>query len=896
MIKKAHPILPVYRVSSGSDGLLYVPPGKFTALASEEADKMEQAWKHGTLRIRLPASLERKKAWCEENANRLLVAWRASAEEAFSPSCLTVFLSNHCNCRCAYCFSESLSPRNLDGTGIVPVISYEAVDAAIGLVAESCGNKKTPFFLVFHGGGEPTIHWDLLTRIFESASRISSKKSLDFRCHIATNGIMTKEQARWLARNIVHIGLSCDGPPHIQDCHRILLNGSPTSKIVEQTASVIKENGGVLEVRSTITPDSVPRQSEIVEYLCSTLYADEIRFEPGYAMGSSDVFFTERHAGPFVKHFLSAQRIASTHGRPLSFSGVRIEEIHGPFCDTARNVLHLLPDGTVSSCFFRLPGGEDNGAPFVVGRYDRQSDSICLDINRIKGMRSRAFEIPLRCRDCINAYHCSRGCPELCMADYYSDISLSTRKKIDFRCRIHQQLTNAWLDSVLLEHRRNYQETALKDTVSGDANNPLDPGPLRYPIESRSLPEPIWSRFGFSSTGVDAWDEIKKRIRQSTPSTPISLYLHIPYCKRRCGFCDCLSKPKGKESENPFVEALIAEISLWGALAPLDQCPVTTVHFGGGSPTCLSFQSLKRIVEALEKHFSLSHSTELALESTSTELSPANLRRLSSLGFSRIHIGVQSFDDAVRARIGRRSAADQAMAAINSSLDLGMVTSIDLVYGLPGQSPFSFMDSVKKAFIAKVHGVSLYRFNQSVRNKNFIKRYSDLFPDAKSDFDSFLAADDFLVKKGYCKNHFVHYALNNDLNLYYTHPYRGENLISMGPTSDGVLNRYHYRHCDFDGYMAFDFSKSPALCGGIEAPIHLEKIERIGAELMCSRTERNGYESRGLGNIFDCWIQDGLIANSGFGEVYSLTGKGSWFINNMMIELEKSYLKQSGSS
>jgi coproporphyrinogen III oxidase-like Fe-S oxidoreductase len=895
-VLKIHPRLPVHRVSTSNGTLLYVPPGKFIMLSPREAANADRTWHRATMESKRNTKLsDRKRSWCEENAKAIEAARREATKATFTPSCLSIYMSNSCNCRCTYCFSESLSPQERDGSESLPIVSLEAVAAGARLVAKGCRKIGRSFFLVIHGSGEPTVHWDLLVRIYATAARIASEFDLDFKSHIATNGIISEKQAQWLALNFNHIGISCDGPPHIHDRQRVLLNGKASSPIVERTAALIKKYGGYTEARSTITPDSLRYQSEIAEYLCSTLHVDELRFEPSYALGSTGAPFPVRDAGLFVEHFIKAQHVALSYGRQLVFSGVRIDEMHGPFCDVARDTLRLLPDGTVSGCFSRINGNDCNSIYCNLGGYNRQSDSIVLDTNRIAEMRRRAFTVPARCRKCINAYHCSRGCPEFCIVTNFLGLSGSARTKLKFRCRVHRLLTYNWLGEILAQptlHLASLPEYGSRPLGLGRYENTIDTyrhGYLRYPIESRSLPEPIWSRFGYSETGTDAWNRIIEKFRQTTVSAPNSIYIHIPFCRSRCGFCDCLSTPLRKNGEKPFIDALLKEIALWRAIIPLHKSPVSTVHFGGGTPTCLSFTGIDRIVNALKKHFAISDTTELAFESTSAELNTENIRQLRSIGFSRIHIGVQSLDSAVRARIGRISQADQVIKSIHASLYSGAITSVDLVYGLPGQSKKSFMESVIRVCTEKVHGVSLYRFNQSSRNKAFVKRFAGFTQDAKSDYNSFLRADDLLAQNGYSKNHFVHYALPEDLNLYYTHVLRGENLVSLGPTSDGVISHYNYRHCDIEDYTSFDFSRSPGLCGGIEKPVWLQSIDRLTTELMCCRAVRKIYESSGFGGLFNEWVLGGLLTCTGTDGIYSLSGRGSWFINNMIMELERNH-------
>ncbi len=172
---------------------------------------------------------------------------------------------------------------------------------------------------------------------------------------------------------------------------------------------VLKTAGGSFNVRATITPQTVDRQTEIVAYLHEHLLAEDIRFEPVYQVrGYGKTGFRPDDATRFVRHFLEAQKEAFLREITLSFSGVRLEELHGSYCDALRNALHLNPDGTATACFFSTDGLEANGVPFVIGHLDENTEEFVLNRERIEEHRRLALKIPACCHDCLNMYHCAR--------------------------------------------------------------------------------------------------------------------------------------------------------------------------------------------------------------------------------------------------------------------------------------------------------------------------------------------------------------------------------------------------------------------------------------------------------------------------------------------------------
>ncbi len=150
------------------------------------------------------------------------------------------------------------------------------------------------------------------------------------------------------------------------------------------------------------------------------------------------------------------------------------------------------------------------------------------------------------------------------------------------------------------------------------------------------------------------------------------------------------------------------EMGLWAAEGGLDRRPVSTVHFGGGTPVFLGVQAFGRLVETCAATFAVDAATEWALESTVRDLTPEIVGLLHGLGFRRLHIGVQTLEDPVRSEIGRRSPAAAVLRKIEEMLALGWVVSVDLICGLPQQTPAGFLAGLAALVDLGVDGFSLY--------------------------------------------------------------------------------------------------------------------------------------------------------------------------------------------
>ncbi len=139
---------------------------------------------------------------------------------------------------------------------------------------------------------------------------------------------------------------------------------------------------------------------------------------------------------------------------------------------------------------------------------------------------------------------------------------------------------------------------------------------------------------------------------------PLSLYVHIPFCTLKCSYCDFNSSAGLEELVQPYVDALIAEMGLWSDFAR--SRPVTTVFFGGGTPSLLPVEQVERIVSAMRERFTLEPEAEITLEANPGTVDLEYLHRLLALGVNRLSFGVQSFHDDELAALDRIHSAAEA--------------------------------------------------------------------------------------------------------------------------------------------------------------------------------------------------------------------------------------------
>ncbi len=191
----------------------------------------------------------------------------------------------------------------------------------------------------------------------------------------------------------------------------------------------------------------------------------------------------------------------------------------------------------------------------------------------------------------------------------------------------------------------------------------------------------------------------------------LGLYVHVPYCRRVCPYCDFFVVPIGRRgAASPaaiggFVEALLRELELVGDRA----ATLSTLHFGGGTPSTLTPDELGRIVAAIRDRFSVEPEAEITLEANPEDVSIEYARALVEVGVNRLTLGVQSLDDEALRLLGRKHRRAQALAALDAARAGGITNlCVDLIFGVPGQSAASWQETVRRVLEARPEHVSAY--------------------------------------------------------------------------------------------------------------------------------------------------------------------------------------------
>lgn len=185
-----------------------------------------------------------------------------------------------------------------------------------------------------------------------------------------------------------------------------------------------------------------------------------------------------------------------------------------------------------------------------------------------------------------------------------------------------------------------------------------------------------------------------------------SLYIHVPFCATRCVYCDFFSNTDTRYKE-PYLRAIEKEMELRGEY--IDDDTLETIYLGGGTPSQLSGNDLERIFNAISRRFSIAEGAEITLEANPDDIRPDYLSALRDLPINRISMGIQSFRPEDLRLLNRRHDREQAIRAVELCQAHGFTNlSIDLIYGLPGQTPEAWEENLRQAIRLGTPHLSAY--------------------------------------------------------------------------------------------------------------------------------------------------------------------------------------------
>lgn len=261
-----------------------------------------------------------------------------------------------------------------------------------------------------------------------------------------------------------------------------------------------------------------------------------------------------------------------------------------------------------------------------------------------------------------------------------------------------------------------------------------------------------------------AADEYRDWLSRLDPAEPISIYLHVPFCRRMCWYCGCNMKLAARYGPlETYVADLRAEIALIAGLLPA-RMRISHLHWGGGTPTALSPEDLGILMSDLRDKFDFDADAELAIESDPRTLTPAMTETIGRLGFTRASFGVQEFDPRVQTAINRVQPPEMVAECVAGLRAAGVAgINFDLIYGLPYQTTETLLATIEACGPMRPDRIALFGYAHvpwMAKNQRMIPE--EALPDAAARADQVDRAAQALAQAGYETIGLDHFALPDD--------------------------------------------------------------------------------------------------------------------------------------
>jgi len=319
----------------------------------------------------------------------------------------------------------------------------------------------------------------------------------------------------------------------------------------------------------------------------------------------------------------------------------------------------------------------------------------------------------------------------------------------------------------------------------------------------------------------------------------LGIYIHIPFCRSKCEYCDFYSLAGREKDMDAYQKALLAHIR---ETAPLTRhLEVDTIYFGGGTPSYYGAKRLKEVLSLLKKQFRVLREAEITLEANPDSVDANMLTTLRRAGFNRLSLGVQSACDAHLRRIHRPHDFQQAKAAVSAARKAKIKNlSLDLIYGLPGQDMAGWQDSLEQVLALEPEHLSCYGLK--VEEGTPLHRRvcaGERLPDDDTQADMYLWTVERLKQAGYDQYEISNFAREgcqsvHNLRYWLTRPYIG---FGPGAHSDFGGRRYSFVR-DLDGYIDGVLTGKPI----IDSSDLIPDRERGGEYLMLRLRTAQGIE------------------------------------------------------
>lgn len=366
----------------------------------------------------------------------------------------------------------------------------------------------------------------------------------------------------------------------------------------------------------------------------------------------------------------------------------------------------------------------------------------------------------------------------------------------------------------------------------------------------------------FSQWTVDGLSAVRAAIQSPPSGVPLGLYLHIPFCRKRCKFCYFrVYTDKNAAEVEQYVAAISREIELVSRLPVMGGRPFRFVYFGGGTPSFLSAKQLTSLVDRLRANIHWDHAEEVTFECEPGTLSEPKVRTLKELGVTRISLGVENFGDAILEENGRAHLSAEIEKAWKWIIDTGFPnTNIDLIAGMVGENWDNWRDTVRRTIEFAPDSVTIYQMElpfNTVYSKDILGSHVET---PVADWATKRAwvdyAFDELCAVGYSVS--SAYTLVKDKSKvnfsYRDNLWRGSDLLATGVASFGHISGVHYQNlAEWPQYLsALERSELP-LWRGMKPTTHQLLVRELVLQMKTGGVDAKYFRTKFGADILQDW-------------------------------------------
>ena len=283
----------------------------------------------------------------------------------------------------------------------------------------------------------------------------------------------------------------------------------------------------------------------------------------------------------------------------------------------------------------------------------------------------------------------------------------------------------------------------------------------------------------------------------------MGLYIHIPFCVKKCNYCDFLSAPSSKQVQIAYMDTLQKEIEE-KAIAYKDWC-VDTIFIGGGTPTSVPYETIVKMMDTVRAEFCLDKDCEITIECNPGTVTGEALNAYRAAGINRLSIGLQSADDELLKELGRIHTYEQFLETYTWAREAGFENvNVDVMSGLPGQSIEQYEDTLKKLVELHVEHISAYSLIIE-EGTPFFKQYEEDqldLPDEETERDMYYRTKTMLDEAGFSRYEISNYAKKGYECRHNVRYWRREDYLGLGLGASSCMENVRFKNTDWlDEYV-----------------------------------------------------------------------------------------------